>query len=479
VQSEAPSGVVRAELGRVLSSSAPALSPRQAELLKFLVEQTLDGHGHELKESVIAADVCGDSDYDPKRQANVRSEIRRLRLSLLKHYANRDAPSPIRIEIQKGSFRPQFVVEEPAVSAGRKASVRLPMERRSSGAILAAAFIAVAILAMAWIKFAWIQFQRATPAKVENVLVRKGSHFLQLRTPTSLQQAQDCFEQAIREDSTDARAWSGLAETHAVMVARGLVRPAIYALRATDAAHRAIERDPFLSQPHLALATIKTYYEWDWLGAEDEYLEALRLDPMDADSHRGYAMHLLILKRFDQARGQAKLAQRLDPVSFAVNEGMEMVDLYAGRLDEAEAEARNLKELYPDFDVSKMLRLIYLGEMLRGNTQARAQFTLISTLRAQAPTVDGKFIKTYSAANYQEWPEAKRGYEDMVRLSLSTYIPPATLSLLKGNVYGWKGELFATAYKEHDPALVWCRYLGDARAAGSDLSEVIRKMGLQ
>jgi len=36
-----------------------ALSPRQAELLKFLVDQTLDGHGHELKESVIAAEVCG------------------------------------------------------------------------------------------------------------------------------------------------------------------------------------------------------------------------------------------------------------------------------------------------------------------------------------------------------------------------------------------------------------------------------------
>jgi tetratricopeptide (TPR) repeat protein len=332
---------------------------------------------------------------------------------------------------------------------------------------------------VAWIALARTQFQRATPAKVESVLVRKGRHFLQLRTPTSLQQALACFEQAIREDSTDARAWSGLAETHAVMVARGLVRPAIYALRATDAAHRALDRDASLGQPHLALATIKTYYEWDWLGAESEYLEALRLDPMDADSHRGYAMHLLILKRFDQARSQVKLAQRLDPVSFAVNEGMAIVDLYSGRLDEAEAEARNLKELYPDFDVSKILRLIYLEEVVRGDTQARAPFVLLSTLRSQAPTVDGRLLKTTLAANHEEWPEAKRGYEDMVHLSMSTYIPPTTLSLLKSAVYGFKGELFAAAYKEHDPALVWCRYLRDADAAGSDLPEVIRKMGLQ
>jgi hypothetical protein len=93
--------------------------------------------------------------------------------------------------------------------------------------------------------------------------------------------------------------------------------------------------------------------------------------------------------------------------------------------------------------------------------------------------VDGRFIKTYRASDNQEWPEAKRGYEDMVRLSMSTYIPPTTLSLLKASVDGWKGEFFATAYKEHDPALVWCRYLRDADAAGSDLPEVVRKMGLQ
>ena len=479
MQPEAQSNAVRAELARVLSSSVLALSPRQAALLKFLVEQTLDGRGHELKESVIAAEVCGDSDYDSKRQANVRSEIRRLRLNLLEHYANRDAPSPIRIEIQKGSFRPQFVVEEPAVSRDRSASVRLPTERRSSWAILATAAIGVALLAVAWVEITRTQVHRAAPAKVESILVRKGRHFLQLRTEHSLRRSLACFEQAIREDSTDARAWGGLAETQAAMVARALVRPAIYALRATDAAHRALERDASLAQPHLALATIKTYYEWDWLGAESEYLEAIRLDPTDADNHRGYAMHLLILKRFDEARSQAKLAQRLDPVSFAVNEGMEIVDLYAGRLDEAEAEARNLKELYPDFDVSKILRVIYLAEVLRGDNQARAPFVLISTLRSQAPTLDGRLIKTALAADNQEWPEAKRGYEDMVRLSMSTYIPPTTLSLLKGNVYGWKGELFATAYKEHDPALVWCRYTRGSAWSGSDLPEVVRKMGLQ
>lgn len=479
MQSEAPSGAVRAELARVLSSSVLALSPRRAELLKFLVEQTLDGHGGDLKESVIAAEIYGNSDYDSKHHASVRSEIRRLRLSLLEHYANRDAPSPIRIEIQRGSYRPRFIVEELTVAAVFPASAVFPPERRSKWRILAVAAMGVVLVAVAWAALGRIHLQTLAPIKLESVLVRKGSHFLERRTPTSLQQAVACFEQAIREDSTDAGAWSGLAETYASMVARALVPPAIYALNATDAAHRAIERDASLGQPHLALATIKTYYEWDWVGAEGEYLEALRLDPMDADSHRGYAMHLVILKRFDEARSQAKLAQRLDPVSFAVNEGLAMVDLYAGRLDEAETEVRNLKELYPDFDAGRFLALIYQRRWAQGDAQAHALLGNIFTMASRATTLDGRFTKTTLAAYHDELPEAKRGYEDLVHLSMSTYIPPATLGLLKGAVFGWKGEMFATAYKEHDPALVWCQYLGKQSIAGSDLPEILRKMGLQ
>jgi hypothetical protein len=190
-------------------------------------------------------------------------------------------------------------------------------------------------------------------------------------------------------------------------------------------------------------------------------------------------MHLLILNRFDEARSQAKLAQRLDPVSFAVNEGMAIIDLYTGRLEEAEAEVRNLKELYPDFDVSRLLGLVYLRRWVQGDARVLASLRNIFTVASQAPTLDGKFTKTRLAAYHDEWSEAKRGYEDLVHLSMSTYIPPVTLSLLKGAVYGWKGDLFAPAYQEHDPALVWCRYLGNTRTAGSDLPEILRKMGLQ
>jgi hypothetical protein len=48
--------------------------------------------------------------------------------------------------------------------------------------------------------------------------------------------------------------------------------------------------------------------------------------------------------------------------------------------------------------------------------------------------------------------------------------------MLKGAVYGYKGEMFEVAYKQHDPSLLWLRYLEGT--GDSDLPAVLRKIGL-
>ena len=101
-----------------------------------------------------------------------------------------------------------------------------------------------------------------------------------------------------------------------------------------------------------------------------------------------------------------------------------------------------MKELYPNYDFSGMMRAIALEELHRRETPARASFARVST----------------------------------VRLSLSTYIPATILSMLKDAGYGFNGQMFEVAHQEHDPSLLWCRYLEGT--AGSDLPAVIRKMGL-
>jgi hypothetical protein len=47
---------VRAELARILSSELFSRSDRLTGFLRFIVEQTLEGHGGALKEQVLALD---------------------------------------------------------------------------------------------------------------------------------------------------------------------------------------------------------------------------------------------------------------------------------------------------------------------------------------------------------------------------------------------------------------------------------------
>ena len=63
-----------------------------------------------LKESVIAIEVYErGSDYDPSKDSTVRAEASRLRRVLADYYDGLDAPSPLRIEVPKGSYVPIFV----------------------------------------------------------------------------------------------------------------------------------------------------------------------------------------------------------------------------------------------------------------------------------------------------------------------------------------------------------------------------------
>ena len=48
---------------------------------------------------------------------------------------------------------------------------------------------------------------------------------------------------------------------------------------------------------HIALASLKKLYEWDWAGAEAAYRQALGLKPNDAHGHRMYASLLSAMGR--------------------------------------------------------------------------------------------------------------------------------------------------------------------------------------
>ncbi len=134
---------VRAALQALANQDPWLQSPRLMQFLAFVVEETLAGRGDRLKETVIGAGVFGrPADYDPKVDPIVRVEARRLRLKLLEYYEGVGSKDPIRFELRKGSYRPEFVAVEPealAVAAPESipAAPQASRRWRWSGSVLA------------------------------------------------------------------------------------------------------------------------------------------------------------------------------------------------------------------------------------------------------------------------------------------------------------------------------------------------------
>jgi TolB-like protein/Tfp pilus assembly protein PilF len=104
------SSEVREQLDRIISSQTFRAAEREKAFLRYVVQQTVKGHGAELKEYTIgvAAFERGD-EFDPRRDTIVRTEARNVRRRLARYYQEEGRGDPIRIELPKGGYAPQFI----------------------------------------------------------------------------------------------------------------------------------------------------------------------------------------------------------------------------------------------------------------------------------------------------------------------------------------------------------------------------------
>src|SRR5688572_16307268 len=93
---------VREQLQAILATRMFSRTERLRGMLRFIVEQTLDGRGQSLKEQVLACELYGKgTDFDNTVDASVRVDARRLRDKLREYYAEHP-DAPIVISLPRG-----------------------------------------------------------------------------------------------------------------------------------------------------------------------------------------------------------------------------------------------------------------------------------------------------------------------------------------------------------------------------------------
>jgi hypothetical protein len=99
----------RAALVRVTESARFKAAPRLASFLCFVVEATLSGEAGRLKAYTIAVGALGRADdFDPTADPIVRVEAGRLRTALARYYDSGGSADPVRIEVPRGRYVPEF-----------------------------------------------------------------------------------------------------------------------------------------------------------------------------------------------------------------------------------------------------------------------------------------------------------------------------------------------------------------------------------
>lgn len=101
---------IREQLDRIVCSHTFRAAEREKAFLRYVVERTVEGRGSELKEYTIGVEAFERGDgFDPRRDSIVRTEARNVRRRLARYYDEEGHDDPVRIELPKGGYAPQFV----------------------------------------------------------------------------------------------------------------------------------------------------------------------------------------------------------------------------------------------------------------------------------------------------------------------------------------------------------------------------------
>jgi len=191
--------------------------------------------------------------------------------------------------------------------------------------------------------------KRHTVDQEAHNLYLTGLYFWNRRHEGGMKRAMECFRQAIDKDPGYALAHVGVADTYNITGMFGYLPPKEAFPKAIAAAKRALEIDDTLGEAHASLGFARTFYEWDWSAAENEFIRAIELSPNYATAHSWYGLYLSATGRNDEGINEAEKARDLDPLSLIINATVGLLYYFASRYEESIANQKKALELDPDF----------------------------------------------------------------------------------------------------------------------------------
>ncbi len=443
---------VDAQLEKILASKGFAHAERLSRLLRYTVNEVLEGRGGQIKEHSLGAEVFDRGDaFDPRIDTVVRVEVHRLRSRLKEYYQREGRDAPILIEVPKGGYAPVFSVRRPAPWLLRWRHWKL--------LALTAGLAAAGLVSL----LVFLSIRRGdSPPRAPTVRPKAHQAYLRgrfqsgKRTEDGLRRSIEHFNQALAEDASFAPAYAGLAESYALLASYGAAAPRDVMPKAKAAAQRALEADSALAEAYASLGFVKSFYDWDWAGAGQDYRRALELNPNSATARHWHSGYLRAVGRLDEALAEIRRAQALDPLSRAVSRDLARTLYSMRRYDEALGEYRAALEFEPDFPSGHLhLGMAYMAKSM--HAEALAAFQKARSLPGGNPLILGGLGHGYGRLGRKA--EAQDLLKELEAWSQRGYVSPVSRALVyiglgdRDLAFQW----LERACQERDGWLAWLK----------------------
>ncbi|HEX4155499.1 MAG TPA: protein kinase [Acidobacteriaceae bacterium] len=276
----------------------------------------------------------------------------------------------------------------------------------------------------------------------------KGRFQLAKRSPDALREAVLDFQQALGSDSHYAPAYAGLADCYSLIAFYGLERPKPVLEQAMRSSQQALELDSTLGEAYTSRALARTFLNFDWQGAEDDYKRSFELNPTYLQAHTWYALLLLAPQgRLAEARAQMTYAQAADPDSALTKVGTAMLEQYAGNYDKS---IETLEPYMHDPAAPEPAVEILAVDYLAKHNTAKAIETLSATPAPEfAYSRDALLAAAYARTG--QMSKAREG------------VKQAVLRLHQGNPIAYDTAVIYTALNDPKDALDVLQYAFDER----------------
>jgi TolB-like protein/DNA-binding winged helix-turn-helix (wHTH) protein/Tfp pilus assembly protein PilF len=307
----------------------------------------------------------------------------------------------------------------------------------------------------------------------------KGRYFWNKRTADSLNAALAYFNQAIEEDPQYAQAYSGLADTYALLGdwQYGVMSFKEALPKAKATAIKALELDSSLSEAHTSLGYSLRALDWDFDSAGKEFQRAIELNPGYATAHHWNAINLGLLGRPKEALVEMRKARNLDPLSLIINADLAELLLLTHSYDESLEQGRKIIEMDSTFAIGhKQLGDAYLLKHM--DKEAVAELQKAVQLSGRSPICMADLARAYVASGKMN--EAMKLLSDLKKSSNASFTNAPHIAM----IYASMGDndqamhWLERAYEERFNPSILLRSGFDPLRSDPRFEEFTRRIGL-